>query len=103
MIWFVFDMTGFPEPLHLSLTRAFMRASRLEDLDRISHLYAVCTDHAATPARYYLHTVDERVFARMIRQFGGRRADSPPKAQLKEIRREDDSRAPAPEVDTAPC
>jgi len=103
MIWYVFDMTGFQEPIHLSLTRAFMRASGRESSVGKSHLYAACTDHEATPAAYYLYTADDRAFARLIRQFGGRRSGVPVKAQLKEIRRDDDSRSPAPEVDTLPC
>src|SRR5512140_2620651 len=101
MKWYVFDMAGFSEPLHVSLTRAFMRASRREDPATTSHLYGAYKDHEATPAGYYLHTEDERVFARMIRQFGGRRTAAPPKVQLTEIRREDDSGTPASEVDTA--
>ena len=101
MIWYVFDMNGFPEPLHLSLTRAFMRASRREGPAGTSHLYGACADHEATPASYYLNTADERVFTRMIRQFGGHRAVAPPKVQLKEIRREDDPGTPAIELDTS--
>lgn|SRR5512141_2754398 len=103
MIWYVFDMTGFSEPLHQSLTRTYVRASRREGSAGTSHFYAACTDHELTPARYYLHTADDRVFVRMIRQFGGRRAVTPPKVELKEIRREDDLKAPAPDVDTPPC
>ena len=103
MIWYTFDITGFPESIHHSLARAFMRASQRESSPGNSHLYAARVDHEVTPATYFLCTSEERIFMRLIRQFGGRRTAAPLKVQLKEIRRDDDSRTPAPEVDTFPC
>ncbi len=103
MRWYVFDMTGFSEPLHLSLSRAFMRQSRREDQSGESRLYAARVDHEAVPAFYYLQTPDERTFTRMIRQFGGRRSNPPSSARLQEIKKEDDFKTPAPGVDSAPC
>ncbi len=102
MFWYVFDLTGFPEPLHSSLTRAFMRQARREGPAGNSHLFAARLDHEPIPVFYYLHTPDERPFARMIRQFGGRRS-AQPSVGLQEIKREGDFRAPTPEVDSTAC
>jgi hypothetical protein len=103
MIWYTFDITGFPESIHHSLARAFMRASQRESSPGNSHLYAAPVDHEVTPATYFLCTSEERIFLRLIRQFGGRRTAAPPKVQLKEVPREGGSKTPTPEVDTFPC
>ena len=103
MIWYTFDMTGLPESMRLSLTRAFMRASQRESLPGDSHFYAACDDHEATPATYYLCTSEERIFTRLIRQFGGRRCAPPPPAQRSEIQRGGGCNTPVREPDNASC
>jgi len=104
VIWYVFDMTGFPEAIHLSLARAFMRLSRREGSAGDSHLYAVRADHQATPPTYYLSVPDEHAYARLISQFGGRHSvPPPPPAQLLEILKEGESKASTPEADKAAC
>lgn len=103
MLWYSFDLTGFPEPLHLSLTRAFMRQARREGPASNSHLFAALLDHEEIPVSYYLQTPDERPFSRMIRQFGGRRSTPPSSVQLQEIKKEGDTKTPAPGVDSGSC
>jgi len=103
MIWYVFDMTGFSEPLHNSLTRAFMRQSRREVSGNESHLFASSLDHEPLPPTYYLSTDEGNTFARMIRQFGGRRCGAPSRDRVQEIAKDRDPRSHKPEVDAAPC
>jgi hypothetical protein len=103
MVWYVFDMTGFPEPIHVSLARSFTRASFREGAERKSRLFKLTAEQEGMPLAYYLCAADERGFARMIRQFGGRRCAAPSLVQLHEIKSEGDPKHPVPEPDAAPC
>jgi hypothetical protein len=103
MVWYVFDMTGFPEPIHLSLARSFTRALAREGAERKSRLYKLTAEQEGMPLAYYLCAADERGFARLIRQFGGRRSSPPPSGQLQEIKIEGEPKVSVSEADTAPC
>lgn len=91
MVWYLFDMAGFPEPLHASLARAFSRSSRRGGSPDDSHFYAAHPERGASPSTYFLSVSDDLAFTRLIRQFGGRRCARPSSDQIREIEREDDS------------
>ena len=103
MIWFVFDMNGFPEPLHLSLRRAFARQARRGGAAIDSHLFAASADHNAIPSAYYLRTEDGTLFNRLIRQFGGKRCTPPSPEKVREVKQENDPKASVQEMDSTPC
>jgi hypothetical protein len=90
VIWFVFDMAGFPEPLHASLARAFARSSRRDGSPEDSHFYAASPEIGVSPSTYFLSVSDDLAFTRLIRQFGGRRCARPSSDHLWEIQQDDD-------------
>lgn len=103
MRWYLFELKGLPEPVHQSLTRMFARLSQRESPPGKSRLFSASEEPGALPAIYYLAAADDYLYARLLRQFGGRECVPPNLSRVKEIKQEGEPADPTPEPDSSGC